>query len=82
MKGFGKTEFESSVSVYVRPNSKLAGRSLLDVKAASGRLGCSERFVRRLVQRIPFVKLAGTKVRFDEIELDLWLDAQRVEAIR
>lgn len=68
----GKTEFDSSVSVYVRPNSKLAGRSLLDVKAASGRLGCSERFVRRLVQerRITFVKLAGTKVRFDEIELD------------
>jgi len=59
-------------------------RSLLDISAAANRLGCSERFVRRLVQerRVPFVKLAGTKVRFDEIELDLWLDAQRVEAVR
>lgn len=67
-----------------RSTPKRAGYSLLDVPRAASRLGCSERFIRRLVQerRIPFFKLAGTKVRFDEIELDLWLDGQRVEAIR
>jgi excisionase family DNA binding protein len=45
---------------------------LLDICGAAGVLGCSERFVRRLVQerRIPFVKLGGTKVRFSESELD------------
>ena len=55
-------------------------RPLLDVSAASIQLGCSERFVRRLVQerRIPFVKLAGTKVRFVATDLDDWVTRQRV----
>lgn len=57
---------------------------LLDVRAAADRMGCSERFVRRLVQerRIPFIKLAGTKVRFMNSDLDHWINAQRVEAQR
>jgi excisionase family DNA binding protein len=59
-------------------------RSLLDIPAVAVRLGCSESYVRRLVQerRIPFVRLAGTRIRFEELKLDLWLDDQRVEAIR
>jgi excisionase family DNA binding protein len=47
-------------------------RSLLDVPAAAIYMGCSHRFMRRLVQerRIPFVKLGGTKVRFLVLDLD------------
>lgn len=59
-------------------------RPLLDVPGAAKRLGCSERFMRRLVQerRVPFVKLAGSKIRFLESDLDRWVVSQRVEAIR
>jgi excisionase family DNA binding protein len=57
-------------------------RSLLDVPAAAIYMGCSQRFMRRLVQerRIPFVKLGGTKVRFLVLDLDRWVMDQRVEA--
>lgn len=60
------------------------GGPLLDIGGAAARLGCSERFVRRLVQerRIPFVKLAGTRVRFVPRDLDRWVDFQRIEAVR
>lgn len=73
--------------VTTRTGAKAAearGRSLLDVAGASLRLGCSERFVRRLVQerRIPFVKLGGTKLRFIDADLDRWVVSQRVEAKR
>lgn len=63
-----------------RRESSPIERPLLDVSSASIRLGCSERFVRRLVQerRIPFVKLAGTKVRFVAADLDDWVTSQRV----
>lgn len=59
-------------------------RPLLDIRAAANKLGCSERFVRRLVQerRIPFIKLGGTRVRFMNSDLDHWIAAQRVEAMR
>jgi excisionase family DNA binding protein len=59
-------------------------RPLLDIRAAAVRLGCSERFVRRLVQerRIPFVKLGGTRVRFVDADLDKWVSGQRVEPQR
>lgn len=58
------------------------GDTLLDIKSAAEKLGCNERFMRRLVQerRIPFVKLGGTKVRFSQRELDQWIDLQRVPA--
>jgi len=61
-------------------NLKYVCRPLLDIRAAAIRLGCSERFVRRLVQerRIPFVKLGGTRVRFLDTDLDQWIDGQRV----
>ena len=57
---------------------------LIDVAGAASHLGCSERFIRRLVQerRIPFVKLGGTKVRFLATDLDRWVAGQRVEAKR
>jgi excisionase family DNA binding protein len=67
---------------------RFAGRAdnqpLLDVVGAATHLGCSERFIRRLVQerRIPFVKLGGTKVRFLVADLDRWVLSQRVEAMR
>jgi excisionase family DNA binding protein len=53
---------------------------LLDVPGAATRLGCEERFIRRLVQerRIPFFKVGGSKIRFSEQDLDNWLDGQRV----
>lgn len=65
-------------------NSKYDSRPLLDIRAAAHRLGCSERFMRRLIQerRIPFVKLGGTRVRFVEADLEKWVASQRVEAIR
>ena len=54
---------------------------LLDVPSAAERLGCSPRYIRRLVmeRRIPFVKLGGSKVRFSALELEQWIDTQRVE---
>ncbi len=56
--------------------------ALLDVPGAADRLGCSERYLRRLIQerRIPFVKLGGSKIRFSVHELERWLEAQRVAA--
>ena len=63
---------------------KYVSRPLLDIEAAALRLGCSERFIRRLVQerRIPFVKLGGSRVRFIDIDLDQWIAGQRVETRR
>ena len=57
---------------------------LLDVPSVAERLGCTPRYVRRLVmeRRIPFVKLGGSKVRFSVIELEKWIDAQRVSPVR
>ena len=56
--------------------------TLLDVLGAATRLGCNERFIRRLVQerRIPFFKVGGSKIRFSSRDLDLWLDGQRILA--
>lgn len=57
---------------------------LMDVPSAAERLGCTPRYVRRLVmeRRIPFVKLGGSKVRFSVNELEKWIDAQRVSPVR
>ena len=65
-------------------NTENANTPLLDIVTAAHRLGCSERFVRRLVQerRIPYVKLGGTKVRFVEADLNQWIAHQRVNAMR
>ncbi|HEV2360506.1 MAG TPA: helix-turn-helix domain-containing protein [Acidimicrobiales bacterium] len=55
---------------------------LVDIGEAADRLGCSERYLRRLIQerRIPFVKLGGSKVRFSVAELEAWVETQRVSA--
>ena len=69
---------------HAKPYLQHDTRPLLDIHAAANRLGCSERFIRRLVQerRIPFVKLGGTRVRFMDSDLDKWVAAQRVEPKR
>lgn len=79
---------KAGVSQLLKPhevtNLKYDSRPLLDIRAAANRLGCSERFIRRLVQerRVPFIKLGGTRVRFAEADLDKWVTGQRVEAVR
>jgi len=79
---------KTRVSPLLKPHGLSTAKSqkapLLDIVAAAYHLGCSERFVRRLVQerRIPFVKLGGTKVRFVENDLDHWISNQRIEAKR
>ena len=69
----------SAMSREVAPDQRL-----FDISAASVRLGCSERYLRRLIQerRIPFVKLGGTKIRFQSSDLDRWVESQVVEAKR
>jgi excisionase family DNA binding protein len=79
---------QTSVPPLLQPHNratvKYDTRPLLDIRAAAHRLGCSERFVRRMVQerRIPFVKLGGTRVRFVDADLDKWVAGQRVEPKR
>ena len=75
---------QDGLALRQRSSSEYVDRPLLDIPAAANHLGCSERFVRRLVQerRIPFVKLAGTRVRFLESDLNQWVVSQRVEAKR
>jgi excisionase family DNA binding protein len=75
---------KTSVPQLLKPhevtNLKYVGRPLLDIREAANRLGCSERFIRRLVleRRIPFVKLGGTRVRFVDADLDSWVAGQRI----
>jgi excisionase family DNA binding protein len=59
-------------------------RPPLDVADAAIYVGTTERHLRRLVseRRIPFLKLAGSKIRFLPDDLDQCLDAQRVEEFR
>jgi len=63
---------------------KSDARPLIDVPATAIYTGLSERFIRRLVaeRRIPFIKVAGTRIRFAPSDVDAWLDGQRVEAKR
>jgi len=55
---------------------------LLDAAEVASALGTTRRHIQRLVteRRIPFVKV-GRFVRFDPSELELWLDAQRVNPV-
>jgi excisionase family DNA binding protein len=79
-----RTNVPSLLNIHGTAHFKCVNRPLLDVEAAAHRLGCSERFIRRLVQerRIPFVKLGGTMVRFVDADLDRWIVAQRIEVKR
>jgi excisionase family DNA binding protein len=56
---------------------------LLTVEEAAERLGTSTRFVRRLIleRRIAFVKV-GRHVRIAPVDLDAFVAAGRVDAIR
>ncbi len=66
-----------SLNVATRVES---GAVLLDVVQTATYLGCSERYVRRLIheRRIPFVRLGGRKIRFATSDLESWVDEQRV----
>jgi excisionase family DNA binding protein len=79
-----QTSVQPLLKSHGETNRKNPSRPLLDIQGAACRLGCSERFIRRLVQerRIPFVKLGGTRLRFVEADLDKWIASQRVEAKR
>ncbi len=66
------------------PESQYRPRpGLLDYPEAAGYLGTTERHVRRLWQerRLTGVRV-GRKVRFRQIDLDLYVESQRVEAVR
>jgi excisionase family DNA binding protein len=54
-------------------------RPLIDLPTVAEHLGVNERHVRRLVQerRIPLVKW-GHLLRFDQDEIDSWLEAAHV----
>ena len=56
---------------------------LLDMNGVATWLGTSHRHVRRMVaeRRIPIVKV-GRFVRFDEHEVEHWIDDQRVAPAR
>jgi excisionase family DNA binding protein len=59
-------------------------RPPINVTDAALYMGLPERFIRRLVaeRRIPFIKVAGTRVRFIPEDLDEWILSQRVEPKR
>ena len=52
---------------------------LLDMATVARRLGTSIRHVRRLVteRKIPYLKI-GHFIRFDERDIETWIDQQRV----
>lgn len=60
-----------------------AARGLLDDQGAADYLGTTPRHVRKLwsERRLPAIKV-GRLVRFDPRDLDAYIKAQRVEAIR
>jgi excisionase family DNA binding protein len=64
-------------------NAPLAASPLMDIHTVAEVLCVAPRHIRRLVaeRRIPYLKV-GRFVRFDPGELDVWLDAQRVEVQR
>jgi len=56
---------------------------LLDIAAAADRLSVTPRFIRRLVhERRPAYIKVGKYTRFESADLDAWLQARRVEALK
>ena len=55
--------------------------ALLTVDQAAERLGVTPRFIRRLTseKRIAYVKLGGSHVRIDEVDLEAFIAAGRVD---
>ncbi len=58
-------------------------KGLLDLDGVATRLGVGERYVRRLVEerRIPYRKI-GRYLRFDQAEVEAWIEQCRVDAER
>ncbi len=56
---------------------------LLDIAGAADRLSVTPRFIRRLVheRRLAYIKV-GKYIRFDPADVDAWLEARRVEALK
>lgn len=56
-------------------------RHLLDINGAARLLGVPVRHVRRLVaeRRLPYIKW-GSRLHFDPLELERWIDRHRVGA--
>ena len=54
-------------------------RRLVDIDGAADRLGVPVRHVRRLVaeRRIPYIKW-GSRLHFDPVEIDAWIQRHRV----
>jgi excisionase family DNA binding protein len=66
-----------------QPSRTPIAAALIDIHAVAEVLCVTPRHVQRLVaeRRIPYLKV-GRFVRFDPCELDVWLDEQRIEALR
>ena len=60
-----------------------APQPLLDIEAAATYLSVGPRFIRRLIaqRRINYLKI-GKFIRFDQTELDDWIQQQRVDAVQ
>jgi excisionase family DNA binding protein len=56
-------------------------RQLIDIDGAARLLGVPVRHVRRLVaeRRVPYIKW-GSRLHFDPLELERWIDRHRVGA--
>jgi excisionase family DNA binding protein len=56
-------------------------RQLVDINGAARLLGVPVRHVRRLVaeRRVPYIKW-GSRLHFDPLELEQWIDRHRVGA--
>ena len=66
----------------VKSNGTPAPQPLLDIDGAATYLNVGPRFIRRLIaqRRINYLKI-GKFIRFDQTELDAWIQQQRVDAI-
>jgi excisionase family DNA binding protein len=66
-----------------QPYDEHRGKRLLDLGQAARYLGTTERHIRRLWQerRIAAVKI-GRRVRFDQQDLDAFVEANRQRALR
>ncbi|MFZ2057863.1 MAG: excisionase family DNA-binding protein [Acidimicrobiales bacterium] len=59
-------------------------RPPVDVGVVGVYIGCPEGYLRRLLfeRHIPFLRVGGTKGRFMPADLDAWLEAHHLEAVR
>jgi len=59
-------------------------RPSVDVRAVGAYIGCAKGYLRRLLfeRHIPFLRVGGTKSRFMPADLDAWLEAVHLAAVR